>query len=59
MPFRSDDEPASFAKLTDFIETSGYQRTSMDHKEIYISDFRKVAEAKRKTILRVGIEKKK
>lgn len=54
-----DDEPVSFAKLADFIEASGYQRTSMDHKEIYISDFRKVAEAKRKTILRVGIEKEK
>lgn len=53
-----DDEPASFAKLAEFIDTQGYQRTSLDHKEIYISDFRKVAEEKRKTILRVGIEKK-
>lgn len=52
-----DDEPASFAKLADFIQAAGYQRTSLIHKEIYLSDFRKVDEAKRKTILRVGIEK--
>ncbi|MFD1466092.1 GyrI-like domain-containing protein [Lapidilactobacillus mulanensis] len=52
-----DDEPASFAQLADFLATSGYQRTSKEHKEIYISDFRRVPEEKRKTILRVSIEK--
>ncbi|KRL60852.1 GyrI-like domain-containing protein [Latilactobacillus fuchuensis] len=53
-----DDEPASFAKLETFIDASGYQRTLKEHKEIYISDFRRVPEAKRKTILRVSVEKK-
>lgn len=53
-----DDEPASFAKLATFIDAAGYRRISKEHKEIYISDFRRVPEEKWKTILRVGVEKK-
>lgn len=53
-----DDEPASFAKLAQFLDEQGYKRTSKAHKEIYLSDFRKVIEDKRKTILRVSITKK-
>ncbi|WP_261805990.1 GyrI-like domain-containing protein [Lapidilactobacillus luobeiensis] len=50
-----DDEPASFARLATFVEQAGYQRTSKAHKEIYLSDFRRVAPEKRKTILRVSL----
>ncbi|MFC6315370.1 GyrI-like domain-containing protein [Lapidilactobacillus achengensis] len=50
-----DDEPASFARLGAFVEQAGYQRTSKAHKEIYLSDFRRVAPEKRKTILRVSL----
>lgn len=53
-----DDEPASFAKLADFLESQGLQRTEYEHKEIYLSDFRRVAEEKRKTLLRVRVAKK-
>lgn len=53
-----DNEPDSFKKLTQFLDTQSYQGTSKAHKEIYLSDFRRVAEEKRKTILRVSIIKK-
>ncbi|EMW6251378.1 GyrI-like domain-containing protein [Enterococcus faecium] len=52
-----DEEPESFEKLEAFIAEEGYQRTSKEHKEIYISDPRKSAPEKMKTILRVKIEK--
>lgn len=52
-----DDEPATFTKMHDFIEAQGYKRTSKQHHEIYMSDFRRVAAEKCKTILRFGIEK--
>lgn len=52
-----DNEPESFAKLAEFLAAEGYERTSKAHKEIYLSDFRRVAEEKRKTILRVTIKK--
>lgn len=51
-----DAEPESFAKMEDFAEEQGLQRASKMHREIYISDFRKVPEAKRKTILRFWVE---
>ncbi|ANK62999.1 GyrI-like domain-containing protein [Loigolactobacillus backii] len=52
-----DDEPESFAELEAYLTSNGYRRTSKEHKEIYISDFRRVPEERRKTILRVGVEK--
>ncbi|WP_412989604.1 GyrI-like domain-containing protein [Pediococcus siamensis] len=51
------NEPVTFAQLADFLEQQGYHRTSKAHKEIYLSDFRRVAEEKRKTILRVTVAK--
>lgn len=54
-----DDEPATFKILEDFIEQNHYQRISKEHTEIYVSDFRRVEESKRKTILRVAITPKK
>ena len=52
------EEPESFEKLEAFIAEEGYQRTSKEHKEIYISDPRKSAPEKMKTMLRVKIEKR-
>ncbi|WP_205946013.1 GyrI-like domain-containing protein, partial [Pediococcus acidilactici] len=53
-----DTEPESFQKLEQFIDEAGYQRSEKEHTEIYMSDFRRVEEAKRKTILRVAIQEK-
>ncbi|UQB01057.1 GyrI-like domain-containing protein [Pediococcus pentosaceus] len=53
-----DDESESFTKLEQFIDEAGYVRSEKEHTEIYMSDFRRVEEAHRKTILRVAIQKK-
>ncbi len=53
-----DDEPVTFDAMHAFVESHGYKRASKQHREIYMSDFRRVAPEKRKTILRFGIEKK-
>lgn len=47
-----DDEPASFEKMETFAEKEGLARLSKDHREIYLSDARKVAPEKLKTVLR-------
>jgi hypothetical protein len=53
-----DDEPKSFAKMNIFLEDNQLERTSLTHREIYLSDFRKVEAAKLKTVLRYRVEKK-
>lgn len=50
-----DDEPTSFGLLAEFLVAHDLQRTELEHKEIYLSDFRRVAEEKRKTLLRVQV----
>jgi len=52
-----DDEPKSFEIMKKFCEQNGYKRTKLTHREIYISDPRKTAEAKRKTVLRYKVSK--
>ena len=50
-----DDEPATVAVMNKYIEENGYRNDfSSDriHHEIYISDARKVAPEKRKTVIR-------
>jgi hypothetical protein len=37
-----DDEPASFNRMEEFAEREGLTRISKSHREIYLSDFRKV-----------------
>ena len=54
-----DDEPETFEKLALFIKEKGYRRTSKEHKEIYMSDPRRTAPEKLKTILRVTVEQDK
>lgn len=51
-----DDEAVSFAKLDTWLADSGYVRTSYDHKEVYLSDPKRVTADKQKTILRVTIQ---
>ncbi|MDH6364387.1 hypothetical protein M2139_001308 [Enterococcus sp. PF1-24] len=52
-----DDEPASFAKMAEFLAANQLQRTAYEHREIYLSDTRKTQPANRKTILRVTVAK--
>ena len=53
-----DNEPESFKIMEEFAETNGYRRKSKKHKEIYLTDARKVTPDKLKTVLRFGVEKK-
>ncbi len=55
-----DDEPATVAKMDAFLQENGYQNDFSDtrlHHEIYLSDARKVAPEKWKTVIRHPIRK--
>ena len=55
-----DDEPASIAAMDKFIADNGYENDISDtrrHHEIYLSDARKVAPEKLKTVIRHPIKK--
>ncbi|AMC94460.1 hypothetical protein AOC36_10890 [Erysipelothrix larvae] len=52
-----DDEPQSFEIMAQYMAENGLERTTKMHKEIYISDFRKVAPEKLKTVLRCFVRK--
>jgi len=52
-----DDEPESFENMIHFCHQEGYQRIGKEHKEIYLSDFRKTAPEKLKTLLRFPVKK--
>jgi hypothetical protein len=51
-----DDEPESFKRMGGYAESQGLKRLSKTHREIYLSDARKVAPDKLKTILRFQVE---
>ncbi|MCT4580034.1 MAG: GyrI-like domain-containing protein [Flavobacteriales bacterium] len=51
-----DNEPESFKIMEEFAASENVKRVSKTHREIYLSDFRKVPEEKLKTILRFNIE---
>ncbi|QMS85377.1 GyrI-like domain-containing protein [Candidatus Xianfuyuplasma coldseepsis] len=53
-----DDEVHSFQLMDDFCIENNFVRMSNDHKEIYLSDPRKVEESKLKTVLRFSIERR-
>ena len=56
-----DDEPATIAAMDKFIADNGYENDISDtrrHHEIYLSDARKVAPDKLKTVIRHPIRKK-
>jgi len=50
-----DNEPESFQQMEAFVSTTQWQRESKVHREIYLSDFRKVAPEKLKTVLRFKV----
>lgn len=56
-----DDEPRTISKMEAFLQENGYEPDISDcryHHEIYLSDARKVAPEKRKTVIRHPIRKK-
>ena len=50
-----DDEPASFARMEEYADKINLKRKDKTHREIYLSDFRKVPVDKLKTILRFKV----
>ena len=50
-----DNEPESFKQMEAFTKSKNLERTSKTHREIYLSDFRKVATEKLRTVLRFKI----
>ena len=52
-----DNEPESFNKMEDFCKENHLRRLSKIHREVYISDLRKTAPEKLKTVLRFKTEK--
>jgi hypothetical protein len=53
-----DSEPESFKIMESFAESENCRRKVITHREIYLSDARKVSPDKLKTVLRFRIEKK-
>jgi len=51
-----EDEPRSFEIMEQFAEAEGYTRQSKVHREIYLSDARRVAPEKLKTVLRFKVQ---
>lgn len=51
-----DSEPASFKLMEQFAATNNVKRKSLIHREIYLSDARKTAPEKLKTVLRFQAE---
>lgn len=51
-----DNEALSFEIMEDFAASNGLKRVSKVHREIYLSDPRKVAPEKLKTVLRFQVE---
>jgi hypothetical protein len=47
-----DDEPQTFEKMKEFIQENGLEQRTKVHREIYLTDARKTAPEKQKTILR-------
>lgn len=50
-----DSEPESFRLMEKFAEEQGFKRQSETHREIYMSDPRKVIAEKMKTVLRFRV----
>lgn len=52
-----DTEPESFNKMKDFINENNFKIKSLVHREIYLSDARKIEKDKLKTVLRYMVTK--
>ncbi|ELA9351148.1 GyrI-like domain-containing protein [Vibrio parahaemolyticus] len=53
---RFEDEPESFSLMEEFAKSNGLTRISKVHREIYLSDARRVSPEKYKTVLRFGVQ---
>ena len=53
-----DSEPESFKLMDEFAEKNNLERICMTHREIYLSDFRRVEAEKLKTVLRYRVKRK-
>jgi hypothetical protein len=53
-----DDEAETFKLMNDFIKENNLERVEMTHREIYLSDARKVEKSKLKTVLRYRVKRK-
>ena len=51
-----DDEPQSFKKMKEFIEENHLEIKTLRHREIYLTDARKVEPTKLKTVLRYMVK---
>ncbi|NFP92094.1 GyrI-like domain-containing protein [Clostridium sporogenes] len=51
-----DDEPESFEKIIKFMHENNLERRGKSHREVYLSDARKVERSKLKTILRYKVK---
>ena len=51
-----DNEPESFKKMEEFCKENKLIRDSKQHREIYLSDVRKVSPEKLKTVLRFKVK---
>lgn len=51
-----DDEPISFQCMNEFCIANGLERTKFTHREIYITDARRSAPEKFKTVLRYSVK---
>ena len=47
-----DTEPETFAAMNEFMRVRGLVRTEQSHREVYLSDPRKVSPEKNRTLLR-------
>lgn len=52
-----DDEAVTFKVMKDFIDKNNLEIKTLVHREIYLSDARKVEQSKLKTVLRYRVEK--
>lgn len=52
-----DEESKSFALMDEYTNDNGYKRIGKNHREIYISDFRRAKQENLKTVLRYRVEK--
>lgn len=53
-----DDEPATFLEMTKYINNNNLELITKQHREIYLSDFRKTEASKLKTVLRYIVKTK-
>ncbi len=53
---RYDNEPESFKLVEEFAKMKKLVRLSKNHREIYLSDFRKIKEEKLKTVLQFQVK---